>query len=272
MFVGAAVGSLGRHTRVTPDGMPIFDGRMEVFFKIIYISQLTQTVTFGLTKIAVVLFYRRIFVPRTFSIISLVMIGLNITWTIAFFAANLLQCWPISGNWTGLDAAPGTCIDTTMMYLAQAWSDVFTDIVILSMPIPWIWRLQMAPMRKFFVVLMLQLGALVVCAGVAKLVVFHRITYDTAVGDEDLTYLLTPTVYWPMVESSLGIVGACLPLLRPVFTDSPAKSIFSSLRAMISLSSLRSNDARKPSGDYDKLEAGNVGASQNSLVDGAQVV
>ena len=31
---GAAIGSLGRHTHVTPDGMPIFDERMEVFFKV----------------------------------------------------------------------------------------------------------------------------------------------------------------------------------------------------------------------------------------------
>ncbi|KAL9130162.1 MAG: hypothetical protein Q9175_007099 [Cornicularia normoerica] len=268
MFVGAALGSLGRHTQVTPDGMPIFDSRMEVFFKIIYISQLTQTVTFGLTKVAVVLFYRRIFIPRTFSIISWVVIGLTVTWTIAFFAANLLQCWPISANWTGLDAAPDTCINTTMMYLAQAWSDVFTDILILSIPLPWIWRLQMAPMRKLFVALLLQLGALVVGAGVAKLVIFRRITYDTAVGDEDLTYLLTPTVYWPMVESSLGIVGTCLPLLRPIFTDTPVKSIFSSLRAMISLSSHRSNNANTLTQEYVELEAGKIQAPQYRLLDG----
>ena len=33
-YAGAAIGSLGRHTQVTPDGMPVFDGRMEVFFKV----------------------------------------------------------------------------------------------------------------------------------------------------------------------------------------------------------------------------------------------
>ena len=70
--------------------------------------------------------------------------------------------------------------------------------------------------------------------------------------------LLTPTVYWPMVESSLGVVGACLPLLRPIFTDTPARSIFWSLRTMLSLSSFRSNGANTPSLDYYKLEAGNT--------------
>ena len=33
-YAGAAVGSLGRHTQITPDGMPIFDDGVEVMFKV----------------------------------------------------------------------------------------------------------------------------------------------------------------------------------------------------------------------------------------------
>lgn len=31
---GAAIGSLGRHTQIIPDGMPVFDDRVEVLFKV----------------------------------------------------------------------------------------------------------------------------------------------------------------------------------------------------------------------------------------------
>lgn len=31
---GAAIGGLGRHTQIRPDGMPIFDDRVEVTFKV----------------------------------------------------------------------------------------------------------------------------------------------------------------------------------------------------------------------------------------------
>ena len=48
-------------------------------------------------------------------------------WTVAFFFANLLQCYPISVNWTGWGAALNSCINTNAMFLAQAWSDVITD-------------------------------------------------------------------------------------------------------------------------------------------------
>ena len=32
--IGAAIGALGRHTQVTSSGVPVFDSRMEVFFKV----------------------------------------------------------------------------------------------------------------------------------------------------------------------------------------------------------------------------------------------
>lgn len=58
-----------------------------------------------------------------------------------------------------------------------------------------------------------------------------------------------------MVESSLGIVGACLPLLRPIFTDTRVKSIFSSLRTILSRSSSLSNSSNPEAVEYAKLEA-----------------
>ena len=55
------------------------------------------------------------------------MIIVVIIWTVAFFLTNLLQCIPISVNWTGWGAAVDSCINTNAMFLAQAWSDVITD-------------------------------------------------------------------------------------------------------------------------------------------------
>ena len=88
----------------------------------------------------------RIFTSRTFSIISWVMIGLTTTWTIVFFLANLLQCTPISENWISWSVTPGSfCIQTSVMYIAQAWSDVLTDVMILAMPLPGVRDIASAP-------------------------------------------------------------------------------------------------------------------------------
>ena len=68
------------------------------------------------------------------------------------------------------------------------------------------------------------------------------------------TDITTPTVYLPMIESSLGIVGACLPLMKPILTEPRNRSIFSSIRTLISLN--RTNEGEKQSEGYSDIEAG----------------
>ena len=55
---------------------------------------------------------------------------------------------------------------------------------------------------------------------------------------------LTPIVYWPMIEASLGIVAACLPTLRPMFATWSVDSVLDRLRSGISLPSKRSSRSR----------------------------
>ncbi len=195
-------------------------------------------------------------------------IAIVCSWTIGFFFANLLECYPVSINW----AVPGSqnydsCIDTSMMMLAQYYSDTFTDrksqapqrifkgmltqveVVILSLPIPCIWAMTMPARHKLAVSGIFLLGLLTVCSSIAKVVVFNRVNYLGATGDPDFSYLYTPTVYWPMVESSLGIVGACLPLLRPLFSRGSESKGFGQVRNMRSVrQSLRlaSNEGTSP--------------------------
>ena len=62
--------------------------------------------------------------------------------------------------------------------------------------------------------------------------------------------MLTPTLSWPMIESSLGIVGACLPLMRPILQKISPQVIFRSLRSIFEFSafgsdgSLRTTEAK----------------------------
>ena len=65
--------------------------------------------------------------------------------------------------------------------------------------------------------------------------------------------LFTPTIYWPMVESSLGIVGACLPLLKPVVSDFPVIQSFRSILSSRSTSRASSQNLLK---EQRKLEEG----------------
>lgn len=159
------------------------------------------------------------------------MISIVGIWTTAFFFANLLQCYPISTNWVGPGADSYSCINTNMMYLAQAWTDVLTDLMILSLPIPCIWALQMPAKHKVGVTAIFLLGLLTVLSGIAKLVIFYRIIAEAS-WNYDITWFETPAFLWAMIESALGIVGACLPLLRPLFAGTSTQGFMRNLRSV----------------------------------------
>lgn len=97
-----------------------------------FASLLTSTLAIGLTKISVLLLYRRIFqgtaTTRWFSIATWLLLGIAILWTISFFFSNLFECKNPAYNWFEYGAQDGYCIsDENTMYLAQAWIDAFTD-------------------------------------------------------------------------------------------------------------------------------------------------
>ncbi|KAL8832109.1 MAG: hypothetical protein Q9191_000466 [Dirinaria sp. TL-2023a] len=217
MFVGAADGQLAQHVELK-NHHPHWTNRIKVFDQTFYVVSMTTVLTFGFTKLAVLLFYKRIFTGKVFKALIWVMIVLSFVWTVGFFFSQLLQCVPLSVNWSKYGGTTAQCIDVNKMILAQAWSDVFTNVVILALPIPCIWRMQMPISRKLGVCAIFLLGALTVGTGIAKLVIFYRVLgWLNGINNYDITYEETPMVYWPMVESSLGIIGACLPLMRPLF-------------------------------------------------------
>lgn len=178
--------------------------------------------------------YTRVFKGSLFKAACWTMISIVTIWAVAFFIAFTLQCYPISMNWTLYGAMDKVCVNTNALILAQAYSDVFTDILILILPLPCIWSLQMPVRHRLAVCGIFLTGALTVGAGTAKLVAFRWIIEQTNGDNLDITFIETPLIYWPMVESSLGIIGACLPLLRPLFArNSKGPVIVRELRSII---------------------------------------
>ena len=61
----------------------------------------------------------------------------------------MFQAWPLSYNWE--DTNNGTSINEFGMYDAAAATELFIDVVLLVLPWPMIWRLQMSTGRKLAV-------------------------------------------------------------------------------------------------------------------------
>ena len=264
IFVAATDGDLAQHVELDDQGNGVWTHRDVVFLESYYAQQLSTTLTFGLTKFSVLLFYKRVFRGDTFNAAVWTMMSIIGVWTTAFFFANLLQCYPIWLNWEASGAQVSSCINTNMMYLAQAWTDVLTDVMILSLPIPCIWALQMPARHKVGVSAIFLLGLLTVLAGIAKLVIYYHIISQAEGGDYDITWFETPAFLWAFIESALGVVGACLPLLRPLFAGTSTKGFMRNLRSVAIRTVTGAEDPKYPEGSTTAVGSGSGSSGKKS--------
>lgn len=77
---------------------------------------------------------------------------------IAVLFVDIFQCHPIASNWD-MTIKDGKCINQGAFYVSTAALNLFTDLMVLSIPILLTWRLQMPLRRKIAVCVILCLGA-----------------------------------------------------------------------------------------------------------------
>lgn len=110
------------------------------------------------SKISVVLLYCRVFrfgyIKWVAYAIGALVIALAM---ISTFLTGFL-CVPLSKDWD--PSLPGYCLDETYIRIFNSASTIFTDIIILCLPAPQIWRLQLRKSEKVGLTCLFALGLL----------------------------------------------------------------------------------------------------------------
>ena len=120
-----------------------------------------MALAFGVIKMSVLLLYRRLFVGRSFNHYSLVMCGVIALWSLGFLFGFAFQCGTdITNYWTSLKTVQKYCASHHAMNFGFAISDVLTDLLILAIPIPIVWKLQMSIATKVGLTCIFLLGLL----------------------------------------------------------------------------------------------------------------
>ncbi|KAL8662526.1 MAG: hypothetical protein Q9202_004671 [Teloschistes flavicans] len=132
-----------------------------------------------------------------------------------------------------------------------------TDVIILVLPMPIIWRLQVPLRNKFILSLIFGFGFFICIISIIRLRTL--LTYTTApmmvLYDSDGLYHNNLPILYTIVESSLGIICACLVLMKPLFTHwKPSKSIKSRFSSL--LASRDSAVSSSSNGGSGKLSSG----------------
>ncbi|KAI1264671.1 hypothetical protein F5Y18DRAFT_389762 [Xylariaceae sp. FL1019] len=240
LIVGAAAGGMGRPLKRDTGGNPIYDQEYVVFEEVTYAICLTQVLAIGATKVSVLLLYRRIFgiEGRRFNKISIALLLSATAWTLIFFITNTIQFEPINAGWTQLPLEVHHRFPkgNTDMFLAQSYVDAGLDVLIIILPIPLVLKLQTTPQKKFLICTLFLLGAITTAASIARTVIQYGVAREFRTGNVDTPYFLAPISYWPLIEAGIGILAACMPMLRPIYQIYSFKNMISlSSRAMSSI-------------------------------------
>ena len=111
-------------------------------------------------KISIVIFIRRLFGSiRAYVIISNCLVGFIATWALAALLTNIFQCTPVQYYYNkDLD---GHCMSGQVQFFQAMGSIALVeDVIILCLPIPVFWRLQINSRQKIGLTLVFSLGGL----------------------------------------------------------------------------------------------------------------
>ncbi|KAI0141915.1 hypothetical protein GGR57DRAFT_519895 [Xylariaceae sp. FL1272] len=160
-------------------------------------------------KLSVLSFYGRIFPQRSFHYWLWAVSGLVVAWDIAFTLTTILQCVPVSYAWD--QDQPGSCINIGIQQLLSGIVNIITDFIILALPIPLIWKLNIPKREKRRAAFTLAFG----CA--ACLVSIVRLAFAQTIDLADGSWTGVRITYISIVETTVGILAVSIPTYKPLY-------------------------------------------------------
>ncbi|KAF2651524.1 hypothetical protein K491DRAFT_719793, partial [Lophiostoma macrostomum CBS 122681] len=206
MNLEVSQGGLGQHW------VDLTEAQEEAFLRASYLSIIFYNISLSLTKFSILCLCLRVFGPskwRTACYTVFVGICIYSVWSIF---SSIAPCFPVQKYWL-LDKVDGWCFPRAVLWFLNASLNIFTDFIIVLLPIPGILALQLPKKQKIGVSLVFLLGFFVCIISVVRL----KALYTGALA-QDSTYDNFGIAIWSVIEVNGAIVGACLPTLKPLIT------------------------------------------------------
>ncbi|KAJ2902885.1 hypothetical protein MKZ38_010696 [Zalerion maritima] len=211
--------------------------------KLFFIAQTPYKVVVCLNKVATILLYLRIFFGRGFRIACFTVMGIVVCWSIGAIGVTIFQCWPIERSWTDdedLDLPDGeeaTCIDKGSFWIAYAVMNILTDVMVLSIPIRPILKLQLGLKDRVLLCCIFLLGSFVTVTSILRTTSVENSLHNK----QDITWNFIERGIWTLIEANLGIISTCIVVLKHPISKLLMPRILASAR--------RNRSSKDPSSD-----------------------
>ncbi|KAL4879446.1 hypothetical protein BJY04DRAFT_220042 [Aspergillus karnatakaensis] len=162
-------------------------------------------------EISILLFYNRIFSTFGWKFRSLsYAIGFIVLGTgIGVFFAAIFQCSPLQHAWD--KSIKGSCFNQQQFFRFVSLPNILTDLVILVMPFPFVWKLHTRLTQKLALTGVFLLGGLGVVASILRMTIFFQEQILV-----DPTWVSVNLGIRSVLESAIIIITACLPPSWPL--------------------------------------------------------
>lgn len=124
--------------------------------------QLLWATSLSLVKISILILYCNVFSLKPFIIAAKVTSAIIVMWALATILMGFFLCTPFEFNWN--PALPGGhCGDQLLSYRITGALNLVTDVIVLLLPMPYLYGLNLALYKKLVLVGTFAIGILYVC-------------------------------------------------------------------------------------------------------------
>ncbi|KAI6375143.1 hypothetical protein MCOR25_003037 [Pyricularia grisea] len=185
-----------------------------------FVTELIYVLVLGLVKYSTLCLYWRVFGAEKRNRITIwIMAGLVTGWVVAIIVTSVLQCYPVNAYWerfnleNPMSPSQFKCgVDTKQFFIGNAIPTVVTNLLLLVMPVPYVWRLRMPTPQKVAVLAVFLFGFIVTVVSAIRLVMIIK----DNLTDPDVTWSISDSIIWSNVECNIAIFCCSLPTLKPI--------------------------------------------------------
>jgi hypothetical protein len=171
-------------------------------------------------KTAFLLFYLR-FATKIFRTLVYCTVGLNTILTLIIWLMYCFQCMPLDAFFNPAAHPTTKCLDNSILAFVPAAFSIFTDLLIVTLPIQPLWAIQVSLRKRLMLISIVSLGGVEVLVSLLRLIVLREFQKGT-----DFTYVLGKLIIISSVEIEVAIICANAPSLKIFWAKHISKSIY----------------------------------------------
>ncbi|KAH9905452.1 hypothetical protein F4778DRAFT_708781 [Xylariomycetidae sp. FL2044] len=186
--------------------LPVPQG-LEGFFKVFWFGMVFYNITLFFIKLSLFFqYYRFIQQIQKYRNVYLGIMAVVTCWTIGQIFMIMLMCVPVEGYWN--KSVQARCIPEMMGQTLNSVSNIITDVIVLTLPMPVVWALQLRRSQKWSLIGIFGLGFITCIISILRLIHMKM--------SSDISFDAVHISCWSLAEITTGIICASLPTLRPL--------------------------------------------------------